>query len=143
MHEWCCPSCGATTRARMADQSEVAGLPDDGRVLLDGLKSDAIHRAGFPRSTVREAYGESVVGLMTRHATALADARCGIAPDTPSGPAVGTLAARGSLRWYRHYIAELDAAADELTPAWRRAHRSVGPSVWAAEMFGAIDGIYW
>lgn len=117
---------------------ETVDLADSDRQLTDTETCDVIHRAGFPRSAVARAIdADGIVGLATVHACAMADARCGIGPDTPPGPARGADGARGTLRWYRHYIAELDAIADLLCPAWRD-EPAAAPYRWTEIAFGPI-----
>lgn len=93
---------------------ETVDLGDPDRILTDTENSDVIHRADYPRMAVRDELGEAMCGVMTRGATDIADARCGVPPDHD-----GAHPNRGTLRWYRHYLARLDEFADELVPGWR------------------------
>lgn len=115
--------------------SETVDLADCDRKLTDTEISDVIHRAGFPRSAIGESYGDTVVGLATMWACDLADARCGVPVDLPSGPHPK----RGTLRWYRHYIATLDLCADMLRDDWRTDVRRCGPYPWCETAFGPVS----
>ena len=116
---------------------ETVDLADADRKLTDVEESDAIHRAGFPRSAITDSFrrGDQVTAVVTGWAADTADARCGVPVDLPPGSHPG----RGTLRWYRHYIARLDECADRLTPGWRHpAMHDVGPYPWCEVAFGPV-----
>lgn len=111
-------------------------LTDPDRKLTDRETSDVTHRAGFPRSEIGFKRGRKVVGIVTGWASDLADARCGVPVDLPPGPHPN----RGTLRWYRHYIAHLDDCADLLNPGWRDvAANAGGPELWCEAAFGSVS----
>lgn len=116
-------------------ESEIIDLTNDRRQLTEWESSDTIHRAGYPRSTVGAKFGDNVVRIITGWAGDIADARCGVKPDLPPGPHPQ----RGTLRWYRHYIAHLDDCADLLVPDWRDEAHSCGPYPWCDIAFGPVN----
>lgn len=125
---------GTSMRERTID------LTDPDRKLTERESSDVIHRADYPRSAIGGKHSRKVVGIVTGWACDLADARCGVPVDFPPGPHQG----RGTLRWYRHYIAHLDDCADKLVPRWRddfaqfpTAHS--GPHPWCETAFGPVS----
>jgi hypothetical protein len=118
----------------MAD--DIIDLADCDRKLTESETSDVIHRAGFPRSAISARYGDAVLGIVTGWASDLADARCGVPTDLPPGPHPH----RGTLRWYRHYIARLDLCADMLADDWRATPDTrCGPYPWCETAFGSVS----
>ena len=107
----------------------AAPVASDQRKLDEREVSDAIHRAGFPRVALGEATGKATIA-----AAAVADHACGVTR-VDNGPDP----ARGTLRWCRVYIAELDRRADALSPGWRTEPSRCGPSAWAVEHFGPVN----
>lgn len=101
--------------------------------LTDRQSSDAIHRADFPRMAVRGQCGEDACADLTTAATAVADYVCGVRRVEP-----GPDPHRGTLEWWKAYIAECDRRADAMAPAWRLVDRHCGPMAWAVEQFGGV-----
>jgi hypothetical protein len=111
-------------------------LTEPDRKLTERETSDVIHRAGYPRTAIGDKHNRKVIAVVTGWACGLADARCGVPVDFPLGPHP----ARGTLRWYRHYIAHLDDCADRLASGWRdTAARSCGPYPWCETAFGPVS----
>jgi hypothetical protein len=121
----------ATTEKR---ETEIIDLRYPYVQLTEWESSDTIHRAGYPRSAIGAKFGDDVVGVVTGWACDIADARCGVKPDLPSGPHPG----RNTLRWYRHYIGHLDDCADLMVPDWRDESHSRGPYPWCDIAFGPV-----
>lgn len=117
------------------DVPDTIDLTDPDRHLTRIETSDVIHRADYPRSAIVRKFGSGVVGMVTGWAADLADARCGVPVDFPPGPHPW----RGTLRWYRHYIAHLDDCADILTPGWRDDTHEWGPYPWCEAAFGQVN----
>lgn len=114
---------------------ETVDLADADRKLTDVELSDAIHRAGFPRGAITDAFDDHVTGVVTSWAADIADARCGVPVDFGPGPHPY----RGTLRWYRHYIARLDVCADRIVPGWRHPSlHNIGPYPWCEVAFGPV-----
>lgn len=117
----------------MSTDTQTVDLRDPDRQLTDSETSDVIHRAGYPRSAVSAAYDTNVLALMTHHAATVADVRSGVPRDLPRGPHHN----RGTLRWYRHYLAVLDQIADALVPRWRDQPETRCPQPWCEVAFGS------